>query len=363
MKNILCNAIIASVLIFCGGYVAYAQTTLDSTGLDTINVPQVSLPPEPSLAPPPSPPKLQIVQSVVLSSEPSSPSPEQKVTVQADTPTTDSDRDVFTWIIDGVTRPELSGAGKNTFTYTAGPVGSIKRVSVRVQPINDQAFSSSLNIYTTDIVLTWTADTFIPKWYKGKALPIVNSKIRMVALPTFIVDGAQIPASRLIYAWSVDGNRVSKGVGKQVYDFEQPNQTWATPTILVTVEDSAGRIHKEVRTGMISQQPHAVIYQSLPLGGIEFRRGTAAFPSIAPSIVDLEVEPFFFNVQSRYDLSYTWSVGRSPAANTPQNPFLLTIDAQQQQGNADIPVSIVVQNTSDLDSPAVSSFLSIPIRQ
>ncbi|MDZ4285519.1 MAG: hypothetical protein U1A23_01175, partial [Candidatus Sungbacteria bacterium] len=293
MKYNLANITIISTLILCGSYVAYAQTAPDSlpAPLETDIISQPSLP---SFNTPAQ--TLQIVQLVALSAEPSSPSPGQSVTVQADTPTTDPDRNNFTWTIDGVARPEFSGLGKNTFTYTAGPVGSVKRVSVRVQPINDQAFSSSLNIYTTDLVLTWTAGTFVPKWYKGKALPIVNSKIRMVALPTFIVNGAQISASRLIYTWNVDGDRVSKGVGKQVYEFEQPNQTWATPTILVTIEDAAGKIHKEARMGMISQQPHAVIYQSLPLGGIEFRRGTAAFPSMAPGIVDLEVEPFFFNV-------------------------------------------------------------------
>ena len=185
----------------------------------------------------------------------------------------------------------------------------------------------------------------------------------MVALPTFIIDGAQIPASHLVYTWNVNGEQVTKGVGKQTYQYKQPFQAWATPTILVIIEDAAARIHKEMRTLITSQQPHAVIYQSLPLGGIEFRRGTAAFPSIAPGIIDLEVEPFFFNVKSRYSLSYKWSVQqKNTTSSSPQNPFLLTIDAGQQKAGT-IPVGISIQDTSDIDSSQANSFLSIPIHQ
>ena len=126
------------------------------------------------------------------------------------------------------------------------------------------------------------------------------------------------------------------------------------------IKDMEQRVQKEVPIGIVSQQTRAVIYQTLPLGGVEFRRGTSAFPPIAPSIVDLQVEPFFFNTQSRYDLSYKWSVQSTVKSGSPKNPFILTLDMAQQPPS-DIPVSVIVQSKDDA-VPLASYFLSIPIR-
>ena len=229
-----------------------------------------------------------------------------------------------------------------------------------MEPTGKTPFDASQTIYTTDLVLTWTAKTYTPKWYKGKALSVPNSTVRIAAIPTFIVDGSIIPPNRLIYTWNVNGNRMLKGTGKQVFELQTPEQSWDTPIVIVEIKDMEQRVRKEVPIGIVSQQTRAVIYQTLPLGGVEFRRGTPAFPSTAPSIVDLQAEPFFFNTQSKYDLSYQWSVQSTIATSSPKNPFILTLDMQQQPPS-DIPVSVIIQSKKDDAVPLASYFISIPI--
>ena len=302
-----------------------------------------------------------LVQPLSIVVTPASPSPGESVNVEAHVLTFDADRANFVWTVDGVSRSDLSGFGKNIFTFTAGNVGSGKRVSVRVEPTGEPSVSASQTIYITDLSLTWTAHTYTPKWYKGKALPVPNAKITIAAIPTFIIDDATIPANRLIYTWEIDGYRVLKGIGKQVLELKQPEQSWDTQTVLLNVQDASRRIQKEIRIGIASQQTHAVIYQTLPLGGIEFRRGTSVSPAIAPGVIDLQVEPFFFNKVSRYDLSYQWSVQNIIASSSPKNPFLLTLDAQQLP-SSDVPISVFVRDT-DTSVPSASGFIGIPIRQ
>ena len=367
MNKMLRNTIPVLILGSFGAFIAYAQTpspapsqSITASSSDqTLGIPILT----PFVAPSPILPNLNanpLVQPLSIAVTPASPSPGQSVTVEAQAVTFDSDRANFVWTVDGVSRPDLSGFGKNTFTFTAGSVGSQKRVSVRAEPTGDTPITASKTIYITDLSLTWTAHTYIPKWYKGKALPVPNATIRIAAIPTFIIDGTPISANRLIYTWDIDGNRVLKGIGKQVLEFKQPEQSWDDYTIVLNVQDAARRIDKEARIGIASQETRAVIYQTLPLGGIEFRRGTSAFPSIVPGIVDLQAEPFFFNKESRFDLSYQWSAQNIIVSNAPKNPFIFTIDmSEQRAGN--VPVTVLIQDP-DSSAPPASGFLNIPIR-
>ncbi len=87
------------------------------------------------------------------------------------------------------------------------------------------------------------------------------------------------------------------------------------------------------------------------------------FPSIPPSIVDVQVEPFFFNRESKYDLSYEWSVQGTVASSSPRNPFIITLDMQQQP-TSNVPIYVTVQDKvpdTDLYLPIASNFLNIPI--
>ena len=341
MKTIPCAIISLLILISCEVSFVYAQ------------VPSSPLS------------RNELVPPFALIATPQSPSPGQKVTITTQATSFDIQRTQYTWTVDGEPRPDASGPGRNSYVFTAAEVGSTKHIDVQAEPMNGRAVTASLIVYTIDIAMTWTADTYTPKWYKGKALPIPQSLIRVAAIPTIIIEGITIPAEKLIYTWEQNGERVLYGVGKQIFEFQEPEQAWDTPTIVLTLEDRERRIQKEARVMIVSQIPQAVIYQSFPLGGIEFRRGASAFFPVPPGIIDVQIEPFFFNKQSKYNFSYEWLVQGNPVSGSPKNPFLLTLDTQQQSLN-DVSIYATVQDQvkkTDLYLPAASSFVTIPIRK
>lgn len=347
IKSTMHNIVPALIIIFCSASFVYAQIT-PITGSRNVLSPLS---------------RNQLVPPFALIADPASPSPGQKILITTQTTSFDPNTTNYTWTIDGQPRPDISGLGKNFYSFIAEEVGSSKHLSVRAEPLDEKPTTASLTVYTTDLAMTWTAHTYTPKWYKGKALPIPNTIVRVAAIPTIIIEGITIPANKLIYTWNKNGDRVLQGVGKQTLEFQEPEQSWDAPTIVLTVEDINHRVQKEARVMIISQTPHAVIYQSFPLGGIEFRRGASAFPSIQASVVDVQVEPFFFNRESKRDLLYEWSVQGDIASSSPRNPFLLTLDMQQQPPS-NVPIYVTVQDKvpdTDLYSPFASSFLNIPI--
>lgn len=352
--------------MFTEGLVVYAQAP--SISPSTGPAPQPSLSPTviPLSTPYPTPGpeeiekflRPRIVQQLSLTSTPTSPSPGDTVSIQAQTPTFDKNTAQFFWTVDGKSRPDLSGFGKNMFTTIAGDIGSTIRVSIEVIPQGQARIQESHVIYVSDLSLTWTANTYIPKWYKGKALPVANSGLRIAAIPGMIIDGITIPANKLIFTWNINGKRALQGIGSHIFEYKAPERSFNAQLVRVVVEDMNKRIKKEARIAIANREPKAVIYQVLPLGGIESRRGTAAFSSVSTGSLDLQIEPFFFNTTSPKGLFYEWSAEGKKVSGSAENPFFLTLDIQERVlGN--IPVSVFV-NDNDIFVPSVNKTLTIP---
>lgn len=289
-----------------------------------------------------------VPKAVSLVSEPSSPSPGQTFTVTAPTPLFDKATSFFQWTINGAARNDFSGLGKNSFNLTAGNVGSVINVSVTVQKSEGGRERSSLVIPVSDLTLTWFADTYKPKWYKGKALPVQNSVVNVAALPVIILAGSRIDPEDLVYRWSLDDTKNALvGVGKQVFPIKLSPYTKNPVQVKVIVEDIDKHIKKEGTVFITPLEPHIVVYAFSPLGGVEVRNGAGFFASAKRGLLDFIVEPFFFPVSSRKDLLYEWRVENAAVRGSPLNPYILTIDTGKRPSGA-IPLSVTVKTEGAL---------------
>ena len=292
---------------------------------------------------------------LTVSATPSSPSPGGTVNVQANTPTLDKDRIFFEWTVDGRNQPDLSGLGKDSIKLTAGPVGSTIRVSVAIFGADQEVKPSSLTINVSELSLSLFAETYAPRWYKGKALPTQNSIARIIAVPEIVVGGALLRPENLIYRWNLgDQTDALSGIGQQVFRFRLSDLPKTLHQIRVTVEDAEARIRKEGRIFVSAVAPQVKIYPSSPLGGTEFRSGSAFLLTKLRGLFDSAAEPFFFSASSRKNLRYQWRVSGSEVAGTPENPNLLTIDTTGQPAGA-IPIDVVVDDDIDIIPSAVKN--------
>lgn len=293
-------------------------------------------------------------EPLALVTTPSSPSPGETYTVTAATPTLDKNSAFFEWFLDG-RRSDLSGPGKNSLTLSAGSVGSATRVSVRVLHPT-QTLTASLTVRPANLSLVWFAETYTPRWYKGKALPTQNSVVNVIAIPEIFIDGIRVRSDALIYRWSLDDQTdVLSGAGEETFRIQTSNLPQASHRVRLMVESATRSVQKEGEIFIVPVIPRVLVYASSPLGRINPRSALSFLATEKRGLLDFEAEPFFFSVSSKRELSYRWRLGTSEVEGTADNPSVLTLNTERQPAGA-IPVSVAVDDTNPLISAATKLF-------
>ncbi|OHA13062.1 MAG: hypothetical protein A3J10_04140 [Candidatus Sungbacteria bacterium RIFCSPLOWO2_02_FULL_54_10] len=297
---------------------------------------------------------------VSLIASPPAPSPGEKITVTAATPSFDRHTAYFSWTIDGRHRPDLSGAGKGTIELTAGNIGSSQRVAVSVSRKSAAAGlaggEAALTIRVVDLTLTYVAETLVPVWYRGKALPVPDAVVGVVAIPEFVIDGRRIPPERLIYRWGLDDEQNAlSGIGEQVFRVRTSDLPGTSHEVKVRVEDEDGKVRREGIFYIVPYAPVLTIYSSSPLGGVEFR--TAQRFTGGRGLFDFLAEPFFFPVAARRDLVWQWQIDGQPFAGNTGAPHLITIDTGgYPQGPLSVTASAHIPNSFLSRASAILAF-------
>lgn len=272
---------------------------------------------------------------VSLSSKPQSPSPGEPFTITANTPLTEESRVFFRWRVNGASRPDLSGYGKKALSLVAGEVGTVQRVSVDALTINNEVGSAALDVIAADLALSWSAKSYVPAWYKGRALASRGSRVNVAAVPEIILGGARIEPERLLFSWKIDnGEEILSGVGEDRLEVQMSTMLSSVHRVSVLVEDLNKRIKKEVSLFIKTVEPRFIIYPSQPLGGIEPRTSLASSPVFNRGTLDFEAEPFFFLASSKKDLRYSWTVGGTKVPGSPAIPYFVTIHAAEAPAKA-----------------------------
>ena len=291
-----------------------------------------------------------------LDAEPEYPSPGEEFTVEASTPTFNKNSAVFNWRINGRLQPEISGLGKNSITLTAGQIGSLINVKVRVIASSGARADAEKNILVSDLTLLWSAETYVPKWYKGKALPIPGSTVNVTALPNFVLGNQRFSSEDLIYRWNIDdGPSTQESFGRQTFRIQMSEFSNSSHTVNVTVEDPTRQIKKQASVTLNSYLPKILFYKSSPLGGVEYRHSPAAISASLNKLLDVVSEPFFFATRSKNNLLYRWLVAGSEIQGQPQDPSVLTIDTGKVPYER-IPVSLSVESLEEIARPINNSF-------
>lgn len=293
---------------------------------------------------------------ISLDAEPEYPSPGDEFTVEASTPTFNKNSAIFTWRVNNRLREDLSGLGENSITLTAGPMGEITNIKVRIVTADGLRADAEKNILVSDLSLVWSADTYIPKWYKGRALPVPGAAVNITALPDFVFGGRRYLPSTLIYRWSVDGGPPTReSFGRQTFSFKMSDRSDSSHTVSVTVDDPTRQIKKQASVTINSYVPRLLFYQASPLGGVESRFSPASVSASLNKLVDIVSEPFFFATRSKNNLFYRWFVAGSEIQGQPQDPSSITIDTGKTPYES-VPVSLYVENLQDGGRPVNKSF-------
>lgn len=199
--------------------------------------------------------------------------------------------------------------------------------------------AAQVNITTktivTSVTLVWEASSYVPPFYKGKALMPDGGDARIVA---FLPPGVE-KTPDMSYTWRINGivDGTNSGIGRDTYKIES-EIFGGSSFVVVEVSDANG----PVGTGALRlplAEPRVLIYADAPLGGVLFNIEN---PRLHGEELVMETYPLFFTTKTRNnpDMSYRWTVDEFTTQNPLGNSGRLVVRGDSAAGTTTIGVSI-----------------------
>lgn len=184
-------------------------------------------------------------------------------------------------------------------------------------------------ISSSDISFYWWTDTYVPNWYKGKALPSPGATILIQARPN-------LPASlleSLSYTWFINDGaiREASGRNKSIFPYTLPANGRRPDEIKVIVQNTQRTILQEA-TFIVPESDYQInLYEVKPFEGVDVSRAIQAMRKSAGGAFDLIAEPFFIPRSTLTSLNYRWNLDGSELSNkNTKEPWLLTVTSAKE---------------------------------
>ena len=154
---------------------------------------------------------MAISSDILVGMTPPNPAPFENTTITLSSYANDLDTVLISWSLNG--KNSISGIGKKSFSTTAPASGSIATVTAKIA-LPDGEIEKSITIRSNVLVLLWQAnDSYVPPFYRGKALPSLGSEIKVVAMPEIRNEASTVSPQNMTYAWKKDYTNDVEGSG------------------------------------------------------------------------------------------------------------------------------------------------------
>lgn len=269
---------------------------------------------------------------------PKNPAPGDVVRVEAETFSFDIQRAVVVWQVNGVTVRE--GRGIREIQVEVGKLGEPVVISFNAN-LNGEVIDKEVRILPAVVDIILEPQTYVPEGYLGKALPVHESEIRIVAIPSLITeDGTRYAESDIIFTWR-DGTQVQQsqsGPGRNVFVVEGPPRS-REKEIRLDLETVDGVFQRSEIITILPQQPEVILYLINPLLGLQLDRALGGNIELPEEEVTISAEPYYFHGTSRgnVDVRYEWSLNRSQVISGNEDSGTLTLRrAGEGRGRAQV---------------------------
>ncbi len=277
--------------------------------------------------------------TIILSSE--NPRPGETMSLSAQSYNLDIDSAAMTWKVDGKT--VASGNGIKRIEVVAGEIGTIKTVEVTALTV-EGSFVQSVEIRPANVDLLWESASYIPAFYKGKALFSYGGSYKVTAF-THITDrsGKRVDPKTLVYRWTKNGtlDDTASGYGKTSYVSIQLSFVRSGDEISVTVENAADNFSFTESITISPVDPEVVFYEKNPLYGIWLENALPPVLNLDRDEIAVEAEPYFFSSNSKTaNLEYTWSLNDESVFNFDNKSTLILRKIEGESGTSNIEVNL-----------------------
>jgi len=250
--------------------------------------------------------------NILVNMVPENPAPNESVSITLSSYVNDLNSVSISWTVSGKT--VLSGIGKTTFSLTAPGIGGETDVVAAVA-LPDGLTNTTIVVKPTEMVLLWQADdSYVPPFYRGKALPTPDSEVKVVAIPEIKNSSQMVDPANLVYAWkqdytnNVDGSGYGKDSFIYVNDYLDSSNDIEVTASTIDQQNSA-----EASLDINTYQPKIVFYKNDPdLGTIWGQALSDGYKIQYQEIV--QAAPYFISPKDiRIPfLTFNWSINDNP---------------------------------------------------
>lgn len=285
---------------------------------------------------------------IVLSISPEYPNPGQTVTATLTSYVVNLNKANVAWYING--ENIATGIGKNTFSFTLNSLGTTTNITANIELVRGQTLTKSLLINSSDVDMLWEAvDSYVPPFYKGKALVSKEGVFKVVAIPNMTQGGIKINPNNLSYNWTKDnkGQPAFSGWSKSFYTFTN-SYLEATNQVTVKVSDISGTTTTEGRITLRPTDPKIIFYKKDPDLGIIRQKSLESEIFIEKEGAVIVAVPYFFSPKdlSASVLNFQWTIGNNRISTPSIKNEIYVKGATGESGSTTI--SLLVENTRTL---------------
>jgi hypothetical protein len=149
--------------------------------------------------------------SIFFNLAPKDPGPNENTTITLSSYSSNLDTVLISWSVDG--KIVSSGIGKKFFSFQSPDTGKEINVSAVIS-LPDGEITKSTTIRPAFMTLLWQADdSYVPPFYRGKALPTTGSAVKIVALPEIKNGSGVVDSANMTYSWKKDYTNDANGSG------------------------------------------------------------------------------------------------------------------------------------------------------
>jgi len=240
--------------------------------------------------------------SILVDIMPENPAPYEDVNIALSSYGSNLDSVLIQWSVDG--KNVSSGIGKKSFSLKAPAAGS-ETLVLAVISLPEGNVEKRLIIRPSVMVLLWQAnDSYVPPFYRGKALATPDSEIKVVAMTD---------SKNMTYAWKKDysNDQEASGYGKNFFLYTN-DYLEGSNNVSVVASTLDQKYSNEASIEVGTTEPKILFYKNdNSLGTTWEKTLTDPYKIQGPEIV--EAVPYFISPKEleHPTLIWSWSINDS----------------------------------------------------
>ena len=283
--------------------------------------------------------------SILVNIAPPNPAPNENTTITLSSYANNLDSVPISWSVNGKT--VASGTGKKSFSVTAPAAGGETDVVATIS-LPDGAINTPITIKPSVMELLWQAnDSYVPPFYRGKALPTAESEIKVVAMPEVRNGSSNVPPQNMTYAWQKDytNNVDGSGYGKNFFTYIS-DYLDNSNNVSVTASTTDQKYSSDASLDIGMTQPKILFYKNDNNLGTIWEQTLADGHKIQGSEI-VQVAPYFISPKELLNptLVWGWFINDSSVSLTSFKKYLMPLQAQSGvSGTAKLRLDITSQD-------------------